>query len=85
MSDKGRPHFMALSGAALSSELDAGIAMIRRAAERGEWDLVRHPPDVVMAMISGSVLHRVLLEGRAPDEGFVTTIVDVVLQGLQGR
>jgi hypothetical protein len=76
---------MALSGAALSSELDAGIAMIRRAAERGEWDLVRHPPDVVMAMISGSVLHRVLLEGRAPDEGFVTTIVDVVLQGLQGR
>jgi AcrR family transcriptional regulator len=61
---------------------EAALGLVARAAERGEWDPERHLPDAVFAMITGSVMHRVLLERQPLGEAWIETVVDVVVRGL---
>lgn len=65
-------------------EHEAVLGIVQRAAARGEWELTRHPPEAVLALLTGSVMHRVLLEGQAVTPGWADTIVDVVVRGLAG-
>jgi AcrR family transcriptional regulator len=60
----------------------AVLALVARAAARGEWDPARHPPDAVLAMLTGSVMHRVLLERQPVTPEWAETVVDVVVRGL---
>jgi AcrR family transcriptional regulator len=60
----------------------AALGLVARAAERGEWDPERHLPDAVFAMITGSVMHRVLLERQPLGATWIETVVDVVARGL---
>lgn len=60
----------------------AVLALVARAAARGEWDPNRHPPDAVLAMLTGSVMHRVLLERQPVTPEWAETVVDVVVRGL---
>jgi AcrR family transcriptional regulator len=58
------------------------LALVTRAAARGEWDPCRHPPDAVLGMLTGSVMHRVLMERQPVTPEWSETIVDVVVRGL---
>ncbi len=60
----------------------AAIDLVLRSAKRGEWNLGRHLPDAVFAMLSGSVLQRVLLERLPMTEEWKETVVDVLTRGL---
>lgn len=64
-------------------EQDAALALVERAAARGEWDPARDRPDAVLAMLTGALLHRVMLERQPLDEAWTTTIVDVLVRGLR--
>lgn len=59
-------------------------ALVRRAAERGEWDPAKHPPEAVLSMLTGSVLHRVWLEGQPASPAWAEVVVDVIVRGLGG-
>ncbi|MEY3210102.1 MAG: hypothetical protein RIT28_583 [Pseudomonadota bacterium] len=63
-------------------EQAAVLEMISRAAARGEWDPCRHPPDAVLAMLTGSVMHRVLMERQPVTEAWAEAVVDIVVRGL---
>lgn len=82
LSDAAAEHFVPLSGATLQQELADGAAVVLRAVERGEWDVARHPPEAVFAMISGSLIHRVMLERQPVTDAWIRTVVDVVVAGL---
>lgn len=69
-------------GATEAREQAAVLALVSRAAARGEWDPVRHPPEAVLAMVTGSVMHRVLMERHAVTPAWAETVVDVVVRGL---
>jgi AcrR family transcriptional regulator len=64
-------------------EQAAILALVSRAAARGEWDPCRHPPDAVLAMLTGSVMHRVLLERQPVTPEWAEAVVDVVVRGLR--
>ena len=59
------------------------MAVITRAAARGEWDPCRHPPDAVLAMLTGAVMHRVLMERQPVTPQWAEAVVDVVVRGLR--
>lgn len=82
LSDAAAAHFIPLSGARLQRELAAGAAVVQRAVERGEWDLEKHPPEVVFALVSGSLIQRVLVERQPVTAAWVRTVVDIVVAGL---
>jgi len=63
-------------------EPSAIVALVARAATRGEWDPARHPPEVVLAMVTGSVMHRVLMEQQPVTPSWAEALVDVVVRGL---
>lgn len=69
-------------GATESREHAAVLALVSRAAARGEWDPARHPPEAVLAMVTGSVMHRVLMERQAVTPVWAEAVVDVVVRGL---
>lgn len=58
------------------------VSLVRRAAERGEWDPARHAPEAVLSMLTGSVMHRVLMERQPVTRAWADTVVDVVVRGL---
>ena len=59
------------------------MAVITRAAARGEWDPCRHPPDAVLAMVTGAVMHRMLMERQPVTPEWAEAVVDVVVRGLR--
>lgn len=59
------------------------MEVIARAAARGEWDPCRHPPDAVLAMVTGAVMHRVLMERQPVTPQWAEAVVDVVVRGLR--
>jgi AcrR family transcriptional regulator len=74
-----------LAAGQAAREQAAVVALVQRAAERGEWDPARHGADAVLAMLTGSVMHRVLMERQAVTPAWAETVVDVVVRGLAGR
>jgi AcrR family transcriptional regulator len=82
MSDRAAEAVGALSQDAVARSTGAAVDLVARAALRGEWDPGRHHPEAVFAMITGSVMHRVLLERRPMTEAWVETVVDVVTRGV---
>jgi AcrR family transcriptional regulator len=58
------------------------LALVARAAARGEWDPARHAPEAVLAMVTGSVMHRVLMEQQPMTPSWAEAVVDVVVRGL---
>ncbi|MEN0061986.1 MAG: TetR/AcrR family transcriptional regulator [Myxococcota bacterium] len=83
LSEASSEQFVTLSGAILERELEEGAALVRRAVQRGEWDLAKHAPDALFAMVSGGVMHRLMLERRPITPEWTSTIVDVLVRGLQ--
>jgi AcrR family transcriptional regulator len=68
------------------SPAPAGIvALVERAAARGEWDVAAGPPDVVLALLSGALMHRVLLERQPVTPEWMDAMVGVVVQGVRGH
>jgi AcrR family transcriptional regulator len=63
----------------------AVVELVNRAAVRGEWDPARHSPDAVLALITGSVMHRVLLERLPITDAWAETVVDVIVNGVADR
>ncbi|MFO7568128.1 MAG: TetR/AcrR family transcriptional regulator [Enhygromyxa sp.] len=63
----------------------AAVELVARAAARGEWDPERHVPDAVLAMITGSVMHRVMLERQPITDAWAQTVIDVIVRGLAGN
>lgn len=82
LSDRAAAAIGELAADPLVREQAAVVALVARAAERGEWDPARHTPDAVLAMITGSVMHRVLMERQPLTDPWVETVVDVVVRGL---
>jgi AcrR family transcriptional regulator len=60
----------------------AAGAIHTRAVARGEWR-ADAPPAVVFSALVGAVLHRVLLEGAAPDEAWTRALVDLLVRGVR--
>jgi AcrR family transcriptional regulator len=63
----------------------AALGLVERAVARGEWDPARVPPDAVFSLLTGGVLHRVMLEGHPITEGWVDVVVDVIARGVAPR
>lgn len=63
-------------------EQAAVLDLVSRASSRGEWDPRRHPPDAVLAMLTGSVMHRVLLERQPVTPEWAEAVVDILVRGL---
>jgi tRNA-modifying protein YgfZ len=82
MSDAATAAVAELGGDEAIRSQQAAVDLVARAAERGEWDPERHLPDAVFAMITGSVMHRVLLERQPITDAWAQTIVDVIVAGL---
>ncbi len=82
MSDSSTVAVAELTGDPLVRGQAAAVGLVTRAAARGEWDPTRHLPDAVFAMITGSVMHRVLLERQPLTEAWIDTIVDVIVRGV---
>lgn len=72
----------ALSQDPMVREQEAALALVARAAARGEWDPTTHPPDTVLTMLTGSVLYRILMERLPVTPAWAETVVDVVVRGL---
>lgn len=72
----------ALATSAGAPEREGAEALVARAASRGEWDVERHPPEPVLSMLAGAVLHRVQVEGRPVEEPWVAAVVEVVARGV---
>jgi len=83
MSDASAAAVAELSADPLVREQEAAVELVRRATERGEWDPARHLPDAVFAMITGAVLHRLLLERQPLTDAWADTVVDVSGGGLR--
>jgi AcrR family transcriptional regulator len=66
----------------ITSQPDEVRFLVNRAVQRGEWDLDRCPPDPVFAMITGGLIHRIMMERQPPNEAWVETLVDVVVRGV---
>ena len=66
----------------VARDQSAEWALVQRAAARGEWDLARHPPEAVLSMLTGSVLHRVWLEGQPASQPWAEVVVDLIVRGL---
>lgn len=71
-----------LTESASVREQPEALALVARAAARGEWDTARHPPDAVLAMVTGGVMHRTLMEGQPITPAWAEAMVDVVVRGL---
>lgn len=82
MSDQAAEAVGAMSRDTVARSTGAAVELVARAAQRGEWDSGRHLPEAVFAMITGSVMHRVLLERLPLTEAWVETVVDVVTRGV---
>lgn len=74
-----------LGAAAAAEETSAVVALVQRAAARGEWDLARHAPDAVLALVAGAVMHRVMMERQPVSAAWTTTVADVIVRGLAPR
>ena len=74
----------ALSDRLATAEQAAATALVARAAARGEWSPARHPPEAVLAMVTGSVMHHVLMQRQTVTPAWVEAVVDVVVRGLAG-
>jgi AcrR family transcriptional regulator len=85
MSDRAAEAVGALSRDAALRSSGAAFGLVERAVQRGEWDPARHLPEAVFGMITGSVLHRVLLERQPLTEDWAETVVDVVTRGVEPR
>jgi Tetracyclin repressor-like, C-terminal domain len=57
-------------------------ALVARAVARGEWDAQRHPPQLVLSLITGAVMHRLYLERLPVTEEWSSALVAVVLGGV---
>lgn len=57
-------------------------ALVARAAARGEWDPQRHPPEVVLNMVTGAVMHRLYLERLPVTDAWSSALVEVILRGV---
>ncbi len=95
------PTGRALARAAMSEQASASVAaisqdpsvraqasvldLVARAAGRGDWDPARSSPDVVLAMLTGSVMHRVLMERLPVTPAWAEGVVEVLLRGLEPR
>ena len=95
------PTGRALAHAAMSDQASASVAelsqdpsvrgqpsvleLVARAARRGEWDPALYSPDVVLSMITGSVMHRVLLEHLPVTPAWAEGVVEVLLRGVAPR
>ncbi|MCK6522032.1 TetR/AcrR family transcriptional regulator [Myxococcota bacterium] len=60
----------------------AVVLTVARAAARGEWDPCRHPPEAVLAMLTGAVMHRLLMERQPVTPEWSEAVVDVIVRGL---
>ena len=94
----GTPEGRALARAALDERADAAvgalalspvarepaevIALVQRACARREWDLEQHPPEAVLALIAGGVLHRVLLERQPVSPAWAASVAALIARGL---
>jgi AcrR family transcriptional regulator len=85
MSEAATAVLVELSGDPRVREQQAAVDLVARAAARGEWDPACHQPDAVLAMITGAVMHRVMLERQPITEAWADTIVDVIVRGLRAR
>ena len=61
---------------------DGAVALVARAVERGEWDAARHPPEAVLSMLTGAVLHRVQVEGQPAVGAWAAAVTEVVARGV---
>ena len=82
MSEASTAAVAELAGDQVVRGQQAAEALVARAAGRGEWDPDRHQPDAVFAMITGSVMHRVMLERQPITDAWAQTVVDVIAAGL---
>lgn len=67
---------------AMAAVIRDAPALVRRAVDRGEWDVARADPQAVIAMLVGAVMHRVMLERSPADAAWVGTIVTVLTAGV---
>jgi AcrR family transcriptional regulator len=59
------------------------LNLIRRAHERGEWDPSITAADAVFTMITGALMHRVLLERQPVTAEWRSTLVGVICRGVR--
>ncbi len=64
-------------------EQEAIVSLIVRAQERGEWDPAISAPDAVFAMLTGSLIHRVMLERQPLTPAWRRTVIDVLCRGVR--
>jgi hypothetical protein len=72
-----------LSGDPMVRRQEAAVGLVMRAAERGEWDVERYLPDAVFAMLTGSAMHRLLLERQPLTEAWSRSVVEVLVRGVR--
>lgn len=62
--------------------LGPAAQLVQRAQARGEWR-ADVPPEPVLTMLVGSLLHRLLLERQPPDDHWLTTVIRVLVAGVR--
>ena len=82
MADRASLEVAALAADPLVREQTAVLALVTRAVARGEWH-PRHDPQAVLALLVGSVLHRVMLERQPVTPAWVEVVVEVVARGVR--
>lgn len=83
MSEAMAPSVLELRREELVSGASGMLALMRRAVERGEWDLQAHRPDAVVSMLAGAVFHRVLMEHQDVDAAWIDAVVAVICRGVR--
>lgn len=83
MSDAASDAVGALAADPLRRTQEAAVELVARASERGEWDSERFVPDAVFAMLSGGVMHRLLLERQPVTSAWARTVAEVIARGVR--
>lgn len=82
-SDAGLPYVASLSASPLVAMERISASLLQRASERGEWDISKHPPHVILPILVGAVMHRVMLERAPTDADWSSQIVDFFIKALK--
>ena len=85
LSAHGSPELAAAASDPALRAQQGALDLVRRAAERGEWDPEVHAPDAIFAMVTGGVMHRLWFERLPLTPAWIDVAVDVLAVGLAPR
>jgi AcrR family transcriptional regulator len=82
MSEQMASSLAELAADPLTNQPDEVRLLVERAVQRCEWDIGRCPPDPVFAMMTGGLIHRIMMERQPVSDAWAANLVDIVARGV---